>query len=40
MKTKSNSNKYGSGIVSTPNGVYTDSKGTKWKPGKKYNPKG
>ena len=28
------------GTVSTPNGTYSDSKGTKWKPGKRYNPKG
>lgn len=28
------------GTVSTPNGTYSNSKGAKWRPGKKYNPKG
>lgn len=37
---KVKSKKRTNGIVSTPNTVYANSKGTVWKPGKRYNPKG
>lgn len=32
--------KFNNGTVSTPNGIYSNTKGKKWKPGKRYNPKG
>lgn len=40
MNKCGNSLKKKGGTVSTPNGTYSDSKGTPWKPGKRYNPKG